>query len=111
MKNVRLKQAIQVLDSKNEAEIKKLENKIEKYQRALEILPELKEKIKDYDEMKMIYKKKEEEVDELKQRIDEGAENNDMIEMLTQEMMKKDEEIIEMKRNLIEFKVVFYSIF
>lgn len=43
-------------------------------------------------------KKKDEEIEELSQRLDEGSSLSDMIEKLAESMLKKDEDILNLKR-------------
>ena len=83
-----------MLHSKYDVDKQKFEAQINKYQKALGVLPELQEKIKQLDKLKKDMEQRDEEIVELKLRIDEGADSSNMIEIMTQELIKKEEDII-----------------
>jgi len=107
IENMKLKQALEKLYEQNEAEKKKLEEKINQMNARLQGVPQIEDKEKQIKALTDEIKKKDNLIEDLKLRIDDAEESVQMVEKLSEDLLNKDDEIIELRREIMKLKKAF----
>jgi len=101
---MKLKQALEKLFAKYESEKKEAENKINDLTKRTESLPKLEEKDKQIKQLNEELKKKQLVIEDLQYLVDDASDSARMVETLTEDLLKKDDEIIELRREAMHLK-------
>ena len=104
-KNLKLEQALTGLYKKYESEKQLNEEKLKRLNEKVAQIPKIEEKDKQIQNLTDTLKKKEYEIEELTFRVDEGSDAMNMIEEMSTQIMQKEDEIIEMRRDLTQLKL------
>lgn len=100
--NGKLRQALQMLNDKSERQQAEFQLEIAQYQQKLHSLPDLLEKQKLCAKFEKDLAAKNEVIAELSTRIDEQASLSDMVEKLAEQMLKRDDDIVNLKKQIKE---------
>ena len=92
--NNKLKMALQILNDNLQEEKEQAQKKLQKYELALQCVPELQDKVKNQDVLQKDSHLKDQQIKELKDQLDDLGDAKNMIEMMTREVIKKDAEIL-----------------
>jgi len=101
---MKMKQALEKLYAKYESEKREAENKISDLTKRVESLPKIEEKDKQIKQLNEELKKKHLIIEDMKYMVDDASDSAKMIEQLTEDLLKKDDEIIELRREAMHLK-------
>ena len=104
--NERLRIAIRKLTNDIETERANWDNKEREMQEEVNRIPELEEKLGDIDLLLATVDERDEEIEAMKQTVQEATDFQQMVEELTEEIVEKDEMIAELETKIAELEEI-----
>ncbi len=104
LENMKVKKAFEQLFNTYQSEKKEAEAKIQELSKKADSVPKIEEKDKQIKQMTDELKKKQLMIDDLKDLVDDASDSARMVETLTEDLLKKDDELIELRREIMHLK-------